>query len=71
MKSTCGRIVAYVSSISAKNESLLVTELIVDDNEESEIEHVLAGSKHQKPLIFLHSSLLVQSLQTICVFLLS
>ena len=40
---------AYVSSTNATNELLAVTELIVDDNEESEIENVLAGSEHQKP----------------------
>ena len=49
---------------------------IAEGNEKSEIEsllQVVTDSKHLKPLIFLHHnhSLLAQSLQTVCAFLLS
>ena len=49
MASTCGEIATHVSSASASSESVSVTEKNVEDNEESEIESILAGSKHQSP----------------------
>ena len=50
-----------------------VTEKIVEDNEESKIDRNFIGSKHPKHLTLCHKicSLLVQSFQIMCVFLLS
>ena len=73
MASTFGGIVAHVSSESITSESVHVTEKIVEDNEESKIDRIFMGSKHPKHLIFCHKicSLLVQSFQIMCAFLLS
>ena len=70
MASACGAIDAHVSSSSATE---VTTAKTVEGNEESKIESIFAGTEHPKPLIFLHNiySLLAQSLQTMCVFLLS
>ena len=40
MASTSGGIAAHVSSASATNESASVTEKILEDNEDSEIESI-------------------------------
>ena len=44
-----------ISSVSATSESVSIAEKSVEDNEESKIKSIFIGSKHLKPLIFLHN----------------
>ena len=71
MASTSRGFVAHVFSTSATSESVSITKQIAEGNEEIKTESIFAGSGHPKPLIFFTTCLSAQSLQTMCVFLLS
>ena len=49
MASTSGGIVAHVSSTSATSESVSITEKIVEDNGENNIDSIFAGVNIQSP----------------------
>ena len=49
MVSTCGGIVAHVSSASATIESVSIAEKVV---EKSKIDSIFVGSEHQSPRFF-------------------